>query len=128
MLAPRVIGGQLELVAEPVVQDMERRDDPIKNVHPDAVLPHPVETLFERGLAHDLPPGSGLIEVADNGDGLGESAAVGELEGRVSPQGFFLRCRHSLGEAGFCAMQGGAVDASVRARHVPTVRKRMGMA
>jgi hypothetical protein len=84
---PLVIGGEFELRPQPLMKDMERGDDPVEDVHPDAVVPHGVETLLLRGFAHDPPAGEGLVEIADNGRGFGNEASVQQLEsGRLTPR------------------------------------------
>jgi hypothetical protein len=91
MFAPGVVGRQFELRSEPLMQDMERRDDAVEDMNPDAVVPHIVETLFQRGRAHDLPPGHGLVEIAGDGGRLGDKAAVSDLEGWSFAPGVHLQ-------------------------------------
>jgi hypothetical protein len=86
MLAPGVIGGEFEFRPQPLMQDMERSDDPVEYMHPDAVVPHIVETLLLGGFAHDPPARERLVEIADDGGGLGNEGSVRQLKsGSLTP-------------------------------------------
>src|SRR3954452_5254668 len=82
MLAPGVIGSQLKLWPETLVQDVECRNDAVEDMHPNAVAPHCIETLIQSSFAHDLSTGHRLVEIACDGVSLREVAAGRELKGR----------------------------------------------
>lgn len=61
---------------------MEGGREAVEYVHPDAVVPLLIESLFQRGLAHDLPSGVRPIDVPSAGGGFRDVCPVRQLEGR----------------------------------------------